>query len=98
MIRAFSPRAKDDQRRRGRRCAAGGRDRTVAGQNVLSLWRLWLPRPDGRFDDWGRSALEAAAMAMENWVRVKPKLGAYECEEAKVPLSPPIWPKNSFHE
>jgi hypothetical protein len=39
-----------------------------------------LPGPDGKIDDWSKSSLEAAQIAMKNWVRVQSNrsLGAYE--------------------
>jgi hypothetical protein len=49
-------------------------------QGVLFLWPVMLPQPDGRPNEWNRSAAEAAEMAMTRWVRVKANmsLGAYE--------------------
>ena len=57
-----------------------------------------LPGPDGRHDDWNRSALEGAQLAMERWVRVASNrlLGAYEIFEATAALSDPDWPTESF--
>src|SRR5262245_53377567 len=42
----------------------------VNRQGVLFLWPIRLPGPDGKHDDWSRSALEAAQLAQKNWVRV----------------------------
>lgn len=39
-------------------------------QGVLSLWPVRLPGPDGKIDEWSRSALEAANLASGRWVRV----------------------------
>lgn len=52
----------------------------VSRQGVLFLWPIRLPGPDGKLDDWSRSALEAADLAKDQWVRVQSNmsLGAYE--------------------
>ena len=39
-------------------------------QGVLTLWPIRLPGEDGRHDAWNRSALEAAGMAQEQWIRM----------------------------
>ena len=54
-------------------------------QGVLFIWPVRLPGPDGRHDEWSRSALEAANRAQESWVRVvaKMSLGAYEIFKAQ---------------
>jgi hypothetical protein len=69
-------------------------------QNVLALWPLRLPAPDGRFDNWGRSALEAVDRAEKGWVRLVPNLylGAYEVFEASGDLPEPQWPDLPFRE
>ena len=56
----------------------------ITRQSVLFLWPLRLPGPDGRIDEWSRSALEAASMASGRWVRVTANfhLNAYEVFEA----------------
>jgi hypothetical protein len=67
-------------------------------QGNLFLWTLRLPGADGKFDDWGRSALEAAQMAQEHWVRVtsNTNLGAYEVYQATGDLPEPVWPEEPF--
>src|SRR5262249_2611036 len=35
----------------------------INAQGVCFLWPIRLPGPDGKIDDWNRSALEAAGMA-----------------------------------
>jgi hypothetical protein len=40
-------------------------------QGVLSLWPVRLPAHDGKDMEWWRSAREAAALAMDAWVRIK---------------------------
>jgi hypothetical protein len=62
-------------------------------QNVLFLWPIRLPGPDGKLDDWNRSALEAAALAQQKWVRVQANksLGAYETFEAAAEWGDADW-------
>jgi hypothetical protein len=64
-------------------------------QGVLSLWPVKLPGPDGKHNEWHRSAAEAAELAMKVWVRITPNmsLGAYEPFEATGDLPPPVWPE-----
>ncbi len=45
----------------------------VNRQGVLFLWPIRLPGADGKIDDWNRSALDAANLAREQWVRVSSK-------------------------
>ena len=63
-------------------------------QGVLHLWPVKLPGPDGKHNEWHRSAAEAAERAMEKWVRVTASmsLGAYEIFEASGELPEPVWP------
>jgi hypothetical protein len=67
---------------------------------VLIVWPVKLPGPDGKHNEWHRSAAEAAERAMENWVRVKANmpLGAYEIRQATGKLPEPDWPAYSFEE
>jgi hypothetical protein len=69
-------------------------------QGVLFLWPIRLPGSDGKFGDWNRSALEAAQMAQEKWVRAvwNQSLGAYEVFEAIAKLPEPNWPDVPFKE
>jgi hypothetical protein len=62
---------------------------------VLRLWPVRLPAPDGRQNEWHRSAAIAAALAQQHWVRVVPNqsLGAYEILRATTPIADPIWPE-----
>lgn len=73
---------------------------TMNRQKVLTLWPVRLPGDDGRLDDWNASALEAADMARERWVRVvaNMSLGAYEVFEASGDLPDPGWPEMAFSE
>jgi hypothetical protein len=69
-------------------------------QGVLFIWPLKLPGPDGRQNDWHRSAAEAAEIAMSTWSRVKANmsLGAYELFTATGNLPDPEWPELPFPE
>jgi hypothetical protein len=73
---------------------------TINRQGTLQLWPVKLPNPDGRQNEWHRSAAEAAERAMKRWVRVTASmsLGAYEIFEASGDLPEPVWPDFSFHE
>src|SRR5262245_34601773 len=69
-------------------------------QNVLFVWPVRLPGPDGKLDDWNRSALEAAAMAETQWVRVASNipLGAYDVFTATANWPEPSWPDLTLEE
>jgi hypothetical protein len=69
-------------------------------QGVVFLYPIRLPGPDGKIDDWNRSALEAAQRAMTKYVRVSANmaLGAYDLFEATAALPEPQWPEQSFQE
>jgi hypothetical protein len=73
---------------------------SITRQNVVFLWPVRLPGPDGRIDEWSRSALEAATLAQGRWVRVAANmhLGAYEVLEATGDLPAPEWPDTAFAE
>jgi hypothetical protein len=71
-------------------------------QGVVFLWPIRLPAPDDRKSDWRRSAREAAALAMRQWIRVKANmsLGAYETAVADKDsvMAEPVWPELSYQE
>jgi hypothetical protein len=73
---------------------------TVNRQKVYRLWPIRLPDEEGRLDDWNRSALEAAEIARERWIRVTSNraLGAYEIYVAQSDLGDPTWPELTFEE
>ena len=73
---------------------------TINRQGVMHLWPVKLPGPDGKHNEWHRSAAEAAELAMQRWVRVTANmsLGAYEVFEATGELSEPTWPDAPFPE
>ena len=69
-------------------------------QGVLFLWPIKLPGPDGRADEWSKSALAAADWASRGWVRVQANmaLGAYEVWKADGDIPEPDWPDQQFRE
>jgi hypothetical protein len=69
-------------------------------QNVLFVWPVRLPGPDGKIDDWSRSALEGATMAEKQWIRVASNmsLGAYDVFTATAEWPEPEWPDLPFNE
>lgn len=71
---------------------------TMNRQGVLSLWPVRMPGEDGRLDEWNNSALEAAEMAKDSWIRLvaNMSLGAYEVYEAAGTLPEPEWPTLDF--
>ena len=73
---------------------------TINRQGVLSFWPVKLPCPDGRHNEWHRSAAEAAERAMHCWLRITASmsLGAYEMFEATGDLPEPKWPDLPFDE
>jgi hypothetical protein len=73
---------------------------TINRQGVLGVWPLKLPSPDGRKEEWLRSALEAAEKATTRWIRLRANmnLGAYETFEAEAKIPEPEWPNIPFQE
>jgi hypothetical protein len=71
----------------------------VNRQRVLFFWPVRLPGLDGRVDNWSKSALDAAQLAMQRWVRVTSdqQLGAYTVCYAEH-ASDPEWPEFSMRE
>jgi hypothetical protein len=72
----------------------------ITRQNVLHIWPVKLPGPDGKHNPWHASAADAAERAMSRWIRVAANmnLGAYEIFEATSTLSEPLWPDLTFEE
>lgn len=70
----------------------------VTRQGVFFLWPLRLPSADGRALAWHTSALEAAELAKNAWVKVTANmaLGAYEVLAAQGQLGEPTWPDVTF--
>ena len=71
---------------------------TINRQGVIFLWPIRLPGEDGRLDNWNRSALVAASVAMTSWTRVMSNmvLGAYEVYQAPSLADDPDWPEIDF--
>jgi hypothetical protein len=69
-------------------------------QGVLFIWPVKLPGPDGKHNEWHRSAAEAAERAMVDWVRVasNKSLRAYETFEASGDIPEPVWRNETFEE
>jgi hypothetical protein len=67
-------------------------------QHALLLWPIRLPGADGRIDDWNASAMEAADIARQQWIRLSPNrsLGAYEIIAGPDPQAAVVWPEQSF--
>jgi len=72
----------------------------ISRQGVVFLWPVRLPSPDGKENEWHRSASDHAKLAMTRWVRVKSNmdLGAYEVFEASSKIPEPTWPDLTFQE
>lgn len=64
------------------------------------LWPIKMPSEDGHIDDWNRSALLAAQLAQEKWVRVisNRSLGSYETLVAATIYPDPSWPDYDMEE
>jgi len=62
-------------------------------QGDTFLWPLRLPAPEGRIDNWTKSALEACELAMKHWVRLQANLTlqAYTVHFSEN-LPDPTWP------
>ena len=62
--------------------------------NVPFLWPLKLPGPDGRTNSWNESAIEAAKLAEQKWLRVVSdrSAGCYVPHVATGNLAEPEWP------
>ena len=72
----------------------------ITKPGVCFLWPIKLPGEDGRLNPWPQSALEAAEIGKEKWIRVKSNksLGAYEVFEATATFPDPKWPDVTFEE
>ena len=71
----------------------------VTRNNEPFLWPVRIPSPD-RPNDWHVSALKAAELAKEHWVRVTANMsgGKYDVHKATGKLPEPEWPEISFPE
>jgi hypothetical protein len=73
---------------------------TTNRQHVSFLWPVKLPGPDGRIDDWNKTARTGAELATKKWVKVASNrdAGAYDVYEAEAELPEPQWPGESFEQ
>lgn len=64
-------------------------------QRVVFIWPISLPGPDGKWNDWHKSAMAAAIDAETQWVRVVSdrSLGAYQTFVALGVTEEPNWTK-----
>jgi hypothetical protein len=70
---------------------------TINRQGTVFLWPVRLPGPDGRLDDWSKSALAAAELAVSRWVRVQPDRSLQACSVLYAEMSDePVWPDVPF--
>jgi len=67
-------------------------------KRVLKLWPIRLSDAEGKLDEWNRSALKAAELARERWVRVASNrpFGAYEAFFPLGAVDDPVWPDIDF--
>jgi hypothetical protein len=70
----------------------------ITRQGVPFIWPLRHPQ-EGKRDTWAISAMDAAHLAINQWVRIQANmsLGAYDTSVAKVVVDP-VWPTQSFNE
>ena len=69
-------------------------------QGVIFFWVIRLPGADGKHNEWHQSALVAATIAMDHWVRVSANQAAkgYDVAKSKANLDNPKWPSLTFGE
>jgi hypothetical protein len=72
----------------------------ITRQGVVFLWPVALPSPDGKTNEWWRSAREAAELAVTRWIRIKAdmNLGAYQVYEAEGQIPAPEWSELAYQE
>jgi hypothetical protein len=69
-------------------------------QGDVFLWPCRLPGADGRSNSWNESALAAARLAEQQWVRIAANMGGglYDVYQAAGELAEPTWPDLTFAE
>jgi hypothetical protein len=69
-------------------------------QGVPFILPIRLPGPDGKIDSWNQSLMEAAMMALDQWVRIQANmsLGAYDIFVATGDIPSPTWPDIPFRD
>jgi hypothetical protein len=67
---------------------------------AVFLWPVSLPGPDGRDNEWFRTAREAAQVAMTRWIRLEADRNAngYAYRITSAELPEPSWPAKTFGE
>ncbi len=72
----------------------------ISRQGVLFFWPVKLPGSDGKHNEWHQSALKAATIAMDHWVRVSANQAAkgYDVSRSGAKLDEPKWPEITFAE
>lgn len=73
---------------------------TMTRAGGLGVWPISLPRTDGRTTEWTRSALEAAFLAMKEWIRIRANMAisAYDVHRLLVTIPEPEWPDLTFEQ
>lgn len=74
---------------------------TAVNRNATPfIWPIRLPGTDGKLDPWNRSAMQAADMAREKWIRVTAnmKIGTNDIFTTKAQLVDPVFPEIAFPE
>ena len=71
----------------------------VNSQGSPFVWQIKLPGPDGKGNDWNRSAAQAVEIAKGKWTRMYADMSAghyviQTCERA----GEPVWPDLSFNQ
>ena len=66
----------------------------VTRKGELFIWPIPLSGPDGKIDEWVRSAQEAAYEAKSSWVQIQPNMssGAYDVVVARSTRAKPQFP------
>lgn len=72
----------------------------VNAQKIATLWAIALPGPDGKSNPWWDTAHQAAAMAVDQWIKVVASHahGYYQISPATADLGQPEWPDKTFEE
>ena len=65
---------------------------------IVFIWPLKLESTSGQSNPWYETAIEAANIATQKWVKVVPdmSLGGYQTYVANAKLPEPDWPKHDF--
>lgn len=58
-------------------------------QGVVFLWPVRMPGADGKIDEWSRTAMEAARLAKDGWVRVQANMNLVRTRSTRRPATSP---------